>query len=88
MKMRYFYSYDQVKRNIFSVKWYPGQEDLGDYQSKHHMGKHHVHVQPMYLHMKHLPEYLLQALKPSDLRGCVGNKAGAYIHGRPLPVFP
>ena len=88
MEMRYFYSCDQVKRNIFSVKWHPGQENLGDYQSKHHMGKHHVHVRPMYLHMKHLPEYLPRALKPSDLRGCVGNKVGAYIRGRPLPTFP
>ena len=58
MEMRYFYSCDQVKRKYLDIKWHPGQKNLYDYQSKHHMGKHHVHVQPVYLHMKHSPEYL------------------------------
>ena len=88
MEMRYFYSCDQVKRGFFDVKWHPGQENLGDYQSKNHLGKHHVHVRPMYLHMRNSPKFLPRAMKPSELRGCVGNKVGAYIRGRPLPVFP
>ena len=43
-EMRYFYSCDQVKRKYFDIRWHPGKENLGDYQSKHPMGKHHVHV--------------------------------------------
>jgi len=72
MEMRYFYSCDQVRRRLFDVKWHPGQENLGDYQIENHMGKHHMHVRPMYLHMKNLLEYLQRAMKPSELRGCVG----------------
>ena len=86
--MFYFYSCDQVKREFFDVKWHPGQGNLGDYQSKNHLGKYHVHVRLMYLHMRNLPKFLPQAMKPSELRRCVGNKVGAYIPGRPLPVFP
>ena len=86
--MCYFYSCDQVKRGFFAVKWHPGQENLGDYQSKNHLGKHHVHVRPMYLHMRNLPKFLPRAMKPSELRGCVGNKVGAYVRGRPLPIIP
>ena len=52
MEMRYLYSCDQVKRGLFDVKWHPGQENLGGYQSKNHLRKHHVHVRPMYLHME------------------------------------
>ena len=72
MEMIYFYSCDQVKQGFFDVKWHPGQENLGDYQSKNQLGKHHVHVRTMYLHMKNLLEYLQRAMKPSELRGCVG----------------
>ena len=52
------------------------------------MGNHHINVCPVYLHMKNSSEYLPQAMKPSDLRGCVGNKVGAYICEQPLPIFP
>jgi hypothetical protein len=37
------------------VKWHPGQENLADYQSKHHIGTHHQAVCPWYLHEKHSP---------------------------------
>ena len=77
-----------MNRKYFDIKWHPGQENLGDYQSKHCIGKHHVHVQPVYLYTKHSPEYLPREMKPSDLRGCVGNKVGAYINGCLLPILP
>ena len=88
MEMRYVYSCDQVKQGFFDVKWHPCQENLGDYQSKHHMGKHHVHVRPIDLHMKNSPEYFPQVMKPNELRECVGNKVETYVRVRPLPVFP
>ena len=56
MQMRYFYSCDQVKQGFLDVKWHPGQESLGYYQSKNHMGDHHIHMCPIYLHMKNSPE--------------------------------
>jgi hypothetical protein len=88
MEMRYFYSCDQVKEGNFDVKWHPGLENLGDYTTKHHETRHHVNVRPIYLHMKESPRTLPRAMKPSDLRGCVGNKAGGYRTGRPLPIIP
>ena len=88
MEMIYLYSCDQVKQGFFDVKWHPGQENLGDYQSKNQLGKHHVHVRTMYLHMNNSPEYFPQGMIPSELRGCVGYNVGSYVHGCPLPVFP
>ena len=72
MEMRYFHSCDQVKRGFFNVKWHPGQKNLCDYQSNNHMGKHHVHMYPIYLHMKNSPEYLPQAMKPGVYDMVVG----------------
>eukprot|EP00978_Attheya_sp_CCMP212_P012067 scaffold29990_cov42-Attheya_sp.AAC.2 len=88
MEIRYFYSCDQVKEGNFDVKWYPGLENLGDYTTKHHETRHHVNVRPIYLHVKESPRRLPRAMKPSDLRGCVGNKAGGYHTGRPLHIIP
>eukprot|EP00978_Attheya_sp_CCMP212_P023735 scaffold73240_cov61-Attheya_sp.AAC.3 len=86
--MRYFYFCDQAKEGNFNVKWHPGLENLGHNTTKHHETKHHVNVRPIYLHMKESPRTLPRAMKPSDLRGCVGNKAGGYRTGRPLPIIP
>eukprot|EP00978_Attheya_sp_CCMP212_P018972 scaffold52559_cov64-Attheya_sp.AAC.3 len=79
---------ETVKEGNFDVKWHPGLENLGDYTTKHHETEHHVNVRPIYLHMKESPRTLPRAMKPSDLRGCVGNKAGGYRTGRPLPIIP
>jgi hypothetical protein len=87
-EMRYFYACDQVKAGNFVVRHHPGQENLGDYTSKHFQATHHRNVRPLYQHMKNSPRYLPRAMTPSDLRGCVGNKVGAYVRGRPLPIIP
>eukprot|EP00956_Cyclotella_meneghiniana_P012720 scaffold18074_cov132-Cyclotella_meneghiniana.AAC.3 len=42
MEMRYFWVADQVQRKQFDVKWHPGQENLGDYYTKHHPASHHA----------------------------------------------
>ena len=88
MEMRYFYACDQVKRKIFNVAWHPGREILGDYPSKHHSEAHHIHVRPLYVHMRHSPRYLPRAMKPSDLRGCVGTKGKMHAQGLRMPMFP
>jgi hypothetical protein len=50
MEMRYFWVGDKVAQDAYEIKWHPGQENLADYQSKHHIGSHHQAVCPWYLH--------------------------------------
>ena len=50
MEMRYFWIGDKVAQKAYTIKWHPGQENLVDYQSKHHLGTHHQVVCPWYLH--------------------------------------
>jgi hypothetical protein len=87
MEMRYFYICDQVENHEFDVRWHPGQENLGDYASKHHDSRHHQRVRPVYLHEPNSPTVLPRALTPSALRGCVGNQPVGSV-GRPLAMLP
>jgi hypothetical protein len=73
---------------MYQVVWHPGQENLADYQSKHHPGGHHVAVRPWYLHMDNSPRVLPRALKPSTLKGCVGTLKDGYLRKVPLPRAP
>jgi hypothetical protein len=47
---------------MYALSWHPGQENLADYQSKHHIGSHHgshhVAVRPMVLAHRELPKDL------------------------------
>jgi hypothetical protein len=52
MQMRFFWVADAVKAGKFDIQYYPGKENLGDYQSKHHLSAHHTAVCPWYLHEK------------------------------------
>ena len=87
MEMRYFWVCDQVKRGIENVEYHPGQECLADYPSKHHDPRHHIKVRPIYQHERDLPIFLPQAMKPSNLRGCVGHIPGKYKRSLPMPVI-
>jgi hypothetical protein len=71
MEMRYFWVTDQVTNKQIAVSWHPGKENLGDYVTKHHNGKHHQHVRPLYTHQSQSPRQLMRAQAPSALRGCV-----------------
>ena len=51
MEMRFFWVGDKIAQEMYSLKWHPGQENLVDYQSKHHIGVHHKAVRPWYLHL-------------------------------------
>ncbi len=42
MEMRFFWIGDQVAQEMYDIIWHPGMEKLADYQSKHHIGLHHV----------------------------------------------
>ena len=87
MEMRYFWIADQVKLGYFLVGYYPGQENLADYTSKHFDAKHHIHARPIYLHEHNSPRFLPRAQRPSTLRGCVGTIPGGYIGRTPLPLI-
>jgi hypothetical protein len=88
MEMRYFWVGDKVAQDLYSLGWYPGQENLADYQSKHHPSAHHTAVRPYYLHEENFPLELLRAQRPSTLKGCVGTLKDGYIHNVPLPRDP
>jgi hypothetical protein len=44
MKMKYFWTCEKDAQDVYSFKWYPGMENLADYQFKHHPGAHHTAV--------------------------------------------
>jgi len=72
MEMQYFWVADQVDQGYYLNQWYSWQENLGDYQSKHHIGIHHFTVRPWYLYQANSPLILPRELAPAALRGCVG----------------
>ncbi len=88
MEMRYFWIGDKVAQKAYTIKWHPGQENLADYQSKHHLGTHHQAVCPWYLHEINSPLVLPWKTRPSTLKGCVGNLPKGYIRNVPLPRVP
>ncbi len=55
MEMRFFWISDKCAQEMYALHWHPGQENLADYQSKHHTGTHHTVVRPWYLHESNSP---------------------------------
>jgi hypothetical protein len=88
MEMRFFWIGDKIAQEMYDVSWHPGQENLADYQSKHHTGAHHKAVRPWYLHQADSPQFLPRAAQPSTLKGCVGTLKDGYIRKVPLPRVP
>jgi hypothetical protein len=85
MEMHFFWVEDKIAQDRYNLSWHPRQENLADYQSKHHVGTHHVNVRPWYSYMEISPRYLPQAQRPSSLKGCVGTLDGRYVCNVPLP---
>jgi hypothetical protein len=77
-----------VAQEMYDITWHPGMENLADYQSKHHIGLHHVAVQPYYLHQENSPRILPRATRHSTLKGCVGTLENGYVCNVPLPRIP
>jgi hypothetical protein len=88
MEMRFFGVGDKVAQEMYTLSWHPGQENLADYQSKHHIGAHHIAVRPWYLHTATSPRELPRAARPSTLKGCVGTLQNGYVRHVPLPRVP
>ncbi len=79
---------DKCAQDIYTLSWHPGQENVADYQSKHHSGAHHTAVRAWYLHMENSPPLLPRAKTRSTLKGYVGTLNDGYLHKVPLPRAP
>ncbi len=83
MELCFFWISDKVAQDMYVLSWHPGQENLADYQSKHHMGAYHVAICPWYLHMDNSPRELPRALAPIALKGCVRTLNDGYLRRVP-----
>ena len=88
MEMRYFWLLDHEAQKILDVSHHPGQENLGDYPSKHHTAQVHQHVRPYVVHMDNSPTVLHRAAMPSTRRGCAEILGDRYHKKIPLPRIP
>jgi hypothetical protein len=88
MEMRYFWLLDGKVQKLFRFYYQPGQENLGNYPSKHHSADIHQHLRPYYVHMNNSPTVLPRAAKPSSQQGCAETLADSYKGKTPLPRVP
>jgi hypothetical protein len=80
MEMRFIWIGDKIAQQMYDLKWHPGQENLANYQSKHHIGLHHTAVWPWYLHLENSPRVLPRAKRPSALKGFLEpSMMGTYV---------
>jgi hypothetical protein len=85
MEMHYFWLLDGKTQKYFKFHYQPGQENMGDYPSKHHTANIHQHVCPYYVHTNSSPAILPRALKPSIWPGCAVILGDPYTKKSPLP---
>ncbi len=88
MEMRFFWIGDKIAQQMNDFKWHPGQKNLANYQSKHHISSHHAAVRPWYLHLENSPWVLPRVKSSSALKGCVGTLKDGYVCKVPLPRAP
>ncbi len=88
MEMRFFWVANAVKQGQFNIKYYPGKENLADYQSKHHLCAHHKAVRPWYLNEPTSVCKCPRTSKPSTLKRCNGTLQDGYQKLNPLPQVP
>ena len=86
--MRYFWLLDQQAQKYFKFSYQPGQENMGDYPTKHHTAEINQHVRPYYLHLPNSPTTLLRATKTIARRGCAETLGDPYHEQVPLPSIP
>jgi hypothetical protein len=85
MEMQYFWLLDGKTQNYFKFYYQPGQENLGNYPSKHHTADIHQHIRPYYVHTDKSPAVLPRAIKPSIWRGGAEIFGDPYSKKSPLP---
>ena len=85
MEMRYFWLLDQQAQKNFKFSYQPGQNNMGDYQTKHHTAEIHHNVRPYYLHLPNSLKTLLCATNPSARQGCAQTLGDPYHKQVTLP---
>jgi hypothetical protein len=87
-EMQLFGISDKCAQDMYALHWHLIQENLVNYQGKHHAGAHHVAVRPWYLHIGNSLGVLPRAQAPSTLKECVRTLDDRYIREVPLPRAP
>jgi hypothetical protein len=85
MEMHYFWLLDGKTQRYFKFHYQPGQENMGNYSSKHHTANIHQHICPYYVHNNLSPAILPQALNSSIWQGCAVILGDPYAKKSPLP---
>ena len=88
MENKYFWLLDGDVQGQFKFHLHPGQENLGGYPSKAHLGAIHRHVRPFYLHTENPPREFPRAEPPSSRPGCAETLGDPYYKRVPLPRIP
>ena len=60
--MRFYWLKDRVEQGQFRIYWAPGDENWGDYFTKHHPITHHIKMRSCILKENN---------SPNDLQGCL-----------------
>ena len=68
MEMRYFWLLDGAAQKYFSFLHHPGQENLGDFQTKAFTSKDAQHAQPFYVHEKNFPQKISPRINDKYLK--------------------
>ena len=63
MEMRYFWVGDKVAQDLYSLGWYPRQENLVDYQSK---------ITPVHITLRYARTISMRKIPPWYYRGLRG----------------
>ena len=87
-EMRYFWLLDQYCQKYLDISHQPGQENLGDYPTKHHTGTVTQNVRPYYIHESTSPTLLPREVMPSARRVCAEILGDPYRRQVPLPRIP
>jgi hypothetical protein len=85
VEMRHFWLLDGESQQQFKFYLQLGQDNLGNYLSKHHPAEIHQPVRPYYVHMDKSPTLLPRAMKPSTQRGSAEILGDPYSNKSPLP---
>ena len=88
MEMRYFWLLDQYCQKYLDISHQLGQENLGDYPTKHHTITVTQHVFPYYIHETTSTKLILIAIMPSARRGCAKILGDPYRRQVPLQRIP
>ena len=73
--MRFCWLRDRVEQDQFRVCWDAGKNNVADYHTKHHAGKHHKVWRPIMLNV--------EGQSPTTMQGCVETMTAAQNPGSP-----